>query len=275
MVANYRYDAWGNCTIGAGTTDYAVANANPIRYRGYYYDDDTGLYYCNARYYSPKWRRFISPDSTSYLDPESVNGLNLYCYCNNDPVNLIDPSGSSAIVIGLIIGAIVGASIGFGTAAYMDYRDDGQIFNGSIAWYDYLGATLTGAAVGAAIGYCLPAISSFSGLSFSFGGGVAMLFDGTAVAIPGITVTGAQILITVGTAIALPSLIMFAKGYGPRMGHNQHEKQMWKEAMKQLGIKDKDLTRRLHNEIHKYSYQDTLKGLIAVLSEILRKWGLI
>ena len=102
-----------------------------------------------------------------------------------------------------------------------------------------------------------------------------MLLNGTVVAIPRITVTGAQILITVGTAIVLPSLIMFAKGYGPRMGHNQHEKQMWNEAMKQLGIKDKDLIKRLHNEIHKYSYQDTLKGLIAVLIEILRKWGLI
>jgi len=51
------------------------------------------LYYCNARYYSPKWRRFISPDDTAYLDPESPNGLNLYCYCNNDPVNYADPSG--------------------------------------------------------------------------------------------------------------------------------------------------------------------------------------
>ena len=93
VVARYLYDAFGNCTIASSTTNTAVANANPIRYRGYYYDDDTGLYYCNARYYSPKWRRFISPDDTAYLDPESVNGLNLYCYCNNDPVNLVDPSG--------------------------------------------------------------------------------------------------------------------------------------------------------------------------------------
>ena len=162
MVAKYLYDAWGNCTISSESTNTAVAAANPIRYRGYYYDDDTGLYYCNARYYSPKWRRFISPDDTAYLDPESINGLNLYCYCNNDPVNYCDPSGSSAIVIGLIVGAIVGASIGFRTAAYMDYRDDGQIFNGSIAWYDYLGATLTGAAVGAAVGAGIGMAVSYS-----------------------------------------------------------------------------------------------------------------
>ena len=93
LKAKYLYDAWGNCTISSETTDYDVANANPIRYRGYYYDSDTGLYYCNARYYSPKWRRFISPDDTAYLDPESPNGLNLYCYCYNDPVNFFDPSG--------------------------------------------------------------------------------------------------------------------------------------------------------------------------------------
>ena len=93
LVAKYLYDAWGNCTISSETSNNALAKANPIRYRGYYYDDDTGLYYLNARYYSPKWRRFISPDDTSYLTPESVNGLNLYCYCNNDPINYINPSG--------------------------------------------------------------------------------------------------------------------------------------------------------------------------------------
>ncbi|MBO5323695.1 MAG: hypothetical protein J6A88_06315, partial [Oscillospiraceae bacterium] len=90
MVAKYIYDAWGNCTISGNT---AIAKANPIRYRGYYYDDETGLYYCNARYYSPKWCRFISPDDTAYLDPYSVNGLNQYCYCGNDPINYADPSG--------------------------------------------------------------------------------------------------------------------------------------------------------------------------------------
>ena len=65
----------------------ALAKANPIRYRGYYYDQDTGLYYLNARYYSPQFCRFISPDDTAYLDPETVDGLNLYAYCCNNPVN--------------------------------------------------------------------------------------------------------------------------------------------------------------------------------------------
>ena len=64
-----------------------IASRNPIRYRGYYYDEDTKLYYLNARYYCPEWRRFISPDDTAFLDPENVNGLNLYAYCGNDPAN--------------------------------------------------------------------------------------------------------------------------------------------------------------------------------------------
>ena len=91
-MAEYGYDAYGNCKI-LSTTNTTIANANPFRYRGYYFDQETGFYYLNARYYSPEWRRFISPDDTAYLDPENVNGLNLYCYCGNDPVNYSAPSG--------------------------------------------------------------------------------------------------------------------------------------------------------------------------------------
>jgi RHS repeat-associated protein len=113
-VAEYTYDAWGNCKIESSTTNYTVANANPFRYRGYYYDTDTGLYYLNARYYSPEFRRFISPDDTSYLNTKNVNGCNLYAYCGNDPVMNADPSGhfgGSIFVLGLI-GAVVGAIAG-------------------------------------------------------------------------------------------------------------------------------------------------------------------
>ena len=124
----YAYDAFGNCTVKY-TSMSDLANSNPIRYRGYYYDRETKLYYLNARYYNPEWRRFISPDDTSYLDPESVNGLNLYAYCYNDPVNYADPSGNFVIsaatlstivwaaksmVVGLVVGAAIGAGFEIG-----------------------------------------------------------------------------------------------------------------------------------------------------------------
>ena len=140
MVAKYLYDAWGNCTVSSETTNYAVANANPIRYRGYYYDDDTGLYYCNARYYSPKWRRFISPDDTAYLDPENVNGLNLYCYCNNDPVNYCDPSGYMPEWLGTTLKILAGVAIIVGCVV-------GSMLTGGM-----MSVVLAGAAIGAAAG---------------------------------------------------------------------------------------------------------------------------
>ena len=86
-VGGYTYDAWGNCTITLNTN--GIAARNPIRYRGYYYDQDTKLYFLNARYYNPEWRRFISPASIGELNPTIVNGFNLYNYANNNPVSIV------------------------------------------------------------------------------------------------------------------------------------------------------------------------------------------
>ena len=84
LKAEYSYDAWGKCAIKTNVSGIAVIN--PFRYRGYYLDDETGLYYLNARYNDPEIGRFISPDSVGYLDPEGINGLNIYAYCNNNPI---------------------------------------------------------------------------------------------------------------------------------------------------------------------------------------------
>ena len=100
LIATYVYDAWGNHKIfGANGVEIVdnehIARLNPIRYRGYYYDEVTSLYYLNTRYYDADVGRFISPDSVDYLNPESINGLNLYAYCGNNPVNRFDPTGHS------------------------------------------------------------------------------------------------------------------------------------------------------------------------------------
>ena len=128
-VGEYAYDAFGNCTILSGASNDLVKN-NPIRYRGYYYDRETGLYYLNARYYNPQWRRFISPDDTAYLDPESVNGLNLYAYCLNDPVNYADPSGNS-VIASILIGFAVSSLVGWGLSEMFGSQIAGGI--GSIS----------------------------------------------------------------------------------------------------------------------------------------------
>ena len=75
---------------------------NPIRYRGYYYDEETALYYLKSRYYDPEIGRFVTIDDISILDftNQNLNGLNLYVYCNNNPISFNDPTG---YLIGLIL----------------------------------------------------------------------------------------------------------------------------------------------------------------------------
>ena len=155
LVAQYRYDAWGNCKVytADGTLDTnlgSIGNANPFRYRGYYYDSETALYYLNTRYYDPETARFINADDISYLDPETINGLNLYAYCGDNPVIYVDPSGNFPILIALILGAfaIAGMAIG-GKMAY----DQGK------RGWDLFGSIILGGAIGLAAGGLIVATS--------------------------------------------------------------------------------------------------------------------
>ena len=93
MVASYNYDAWGSCTV-YNSSDAAIGDLNPLRYRGYYYDAETGFYYLQSRYYDPAICRFINADG---LFTDGFVGSNLFAYCVNDPVNTVDPTGNFAI----------------------------------------------------------------------------------------------------------------------------------------------------------------------------------
>lgn len=121
-VAEYEYDAWGNVISTTDTTAIGIANLNPIRYRGYYYDTDTGLYYLQSRYYNPQVGRFLNADNQ--LSTGGMTGINLFAYCGNSPVNRIDPSGEAwyhwaigaAIVVACAAATVVTAG-GFAAAA--------------------------------------------------------------------------------------------------------------------------------------------------------------
>ena len=98
IYREYTYDAWGNVTGVYDEKGRPVTNPNdsaflnPLRYRSYYYDDETGLYYLNSRYYNPEWGRFISADAFADTG-QGVIATNMYAYCLNNPVNLVDPMG--------------------------------------------------------------------------------------------------------------------------------------------------------------------------------------
>lgn len=99
LAASYDYDAWGNCTVYDSsakvlTDPTSIANLNPLRYRGYYYDAETGFYYLQSRYYDPAICRFINADG---LFTDGFVGANLFAYCANNPVNTTDPTGNFAI----------------------------------------------------------------------------------------------------------------------------------------------------------------------------------
>ena len=93
IVAKYSYDAWGNCTV-TNATGYAVGDKNPFRYRGYYYDTETGFYYVSSRYYDPEIGRFINADDIAYLGMGGLTSYNLFAYCGNNPVMGYDPYGT-------------------------------------------------------------------------------------------------------------------------------------------------------------------------------------
>ena len=109
IVGEYIYDAYGNILNINGLSE--IAEVNPYRYKGYYFDSETSLYYCKSRYYSPEIIRWISQDEISYLDTSSVNGCNLYTYCNNNPIMYIDDNGNIALwaicVAAIIVAAVV------------------------------------------------------------------------------------------------------------------------------------------------------------------------
>jgi RHS repeat-associated protein len=123
QVVTYSYDAWGKLLGIGGPLASTVGEANHLRYRGYYYDTETGLFYVGARYYDPEIGRFISPDLPEMmLLSDNIIGTNLYAYCYNNPIMYTDPSGLlpvwAKITIGIVgITAAVVATAATGGAA--------------------------------------------------------------------------------------------------------------------------------------------------------------
>lgn len=94
LVVSYAYDAWGKVLSVTGTLADTIGQLNPMRYRGYYLDSETGYYYLQSRYYNPDWCRFINADKPTILSMVSrIVSANLFSYCTNNPIINTDSNG--------------------------------------------------------------------------------------------------------------------------------------------------------------------------------------
>ena len=113
LAASYNYGAWGNYSVhgadGKKTTDPTfIGHINPLRYRGYYYDRETRLYYLQSRYYDFANCRFINADTFATTDANGFLSANMFAYCENNPIMRVDADGE---IWNVIAGAVIGAGL--------------------------------------------------------------------------------------------------------------------------------------------------------------------
>ena len=106
LVVEYKYDAWGKVLSVTGTLASSIGQINPIRYRSYYYDNETGFYYLNSRYYDSEVGRFINADNVVSGNGKTIQGYNLFLYCFNSPINMSDETGHWPKIINSIVSGV-------------------------------------------------------------------------------------------------------------------------------------------------------------------------
>ena len=144
-IGSYIYDAWGNCTVstesGITITERSIVRTyNPFRYRGYYYDADTGLYYLQSRYYNPQWGRFLNADG--YLSTGTgLLGYNMYTYCDNNPIMHVDCTGEGPISW-LILGIALATTLSLTSCTDNNSSTDSHVVKYDVPLYKQGGLSL-------------------------------------------------------------------------------------------------------------------------------------
>ena len=151
-MVKYDYTAYGEIVEVNDDTNYELSKINPFRYKGYYYDEESKMYYCKTRYYVPEWCRWLNTDSPLFLDFNNIQSTNLFSYCGNDPVNNVDPNGNSS---DSVLKNILGFSVMIGLAIVTTLA----VFS---SFGTLLITTLVGAGVGAGLNLAGQGVSKLS-----------------------------------------------------------------------------------------------------------------
>ena len=172
IVVVYTYNDYGKLESTSGTLAGTVGALNPIRYRGYYYDDETGFYYTDTRYYDPQTARFINADDESLIiaTPMSLTDKNLYAYCDNNPISRADRGGK---FWNTIIGTVTGAIIGGVNAALTGSSIKAGIVSGAVS------GAISGAALDIAVATGGIGVMAFAVIGGAGGGAIGSIISQT------------------------------------------------------------------------------------------------
>ena len=135
-MVSYKYDSYGNIKQISG--DLSLGKLNPFRYKGYYYDNESGMYYCKSRYYVAYWLIWLNMDRIEYLDNTNIGNINLFSYCNNNPVMMIDDKGNFGIFA--LIAITLTSSIIGGVSQIISNSISGK--KGNDLWQGVAGTTI-------------------------------------------------------------------------------------------------------------------------------------
>ncbi len=187
VVVHYDYTAYGECKAITGSKKDTIGAINSFRYKGYYFDNETGFFYCKSRYYVPQWCRWFNADQVEYIKTNNVLNTNLFAYCQNNGITNIDENGCFAlwalaiaiIAVSAVVGGILGATSSVKIGTNMEIanpnlnkhnveldNEDEETESTELTFGDRVLNTVKGALLGACVGcvvdICLGAVLCFT-----------------------------------------------------------------------------------------------------------------
>ena len=185
VVVSYAYDAWGMPIGKSGTLAETLGTLNPFRYRGYVFDEETGLYYLRSRYYHASISRFLCIDRWLGGTSDGILSHNPLCYCKNSPVMNADADGKflaaicaaiGATVVKAVVGAVVGAIVNCASEYVDDVVENYQ--KGKRGWDMFVPDSPAEKYAGAAVGGAIAGIGCSSLLWTGVMGATGNVVDG-------------------------------------------------------------------------------------------------
>ena len=156
VVAKYEYDDWGNVLTVTDASNQAItdpnhiANLNPFRYRSYYYDSESGLYYLMSRYYDPVTHRFVNADGY-FQSGDNILDTNMNAYCRNNPIMNLDFTGM--VVFSVSLSLNLGCVFGCGDGMALVFDGDGNVaLQKTFCYTDFTNPSYLNVVAGASIG---------------------------------------------------------------------------------------------------------------------------